>query len=81
MKSITISKNIEIIGGYAFSGCINLKDIYCLTEIPPTTDYEDSPFEGLELTSITLHTPDIYDDIYKHMPPWDKFGTFKIIEK
>ena len=60
------------IGGYAFSGCTGLTDVYCRAEEVPTTD---NTFSNSSYRSATLHVPAASLEAYKTSQPWCDFGS------
>ena len=59
-------------GGAAFSGCLELLDVYCYAERVPST--ESNTFEGSYPEYATLHVPAASIDSYKATAPWSSFG-------
>ena len=77
ITSVYIGKSVSYIGYRAFLSCPFLVNVYCLSEIVPTTNTE--AFWGSSPERMTLYVPtDSYDD-YKATVPWSKFGTIKTL--
>ncbi len=58
--------------GAAFSGCLELLDVYCYAEKVPST--ESNTFEGSYPEYATLHVPATSIESYKATTPWSSFG-------
>jgi len=72
LASVTIAEGVTSIGGYAFSGCTGLTDVYCRAEEVPTTD---NTFSNSSYRSATLHVPAASLEAYKTSQPWSDFGS------
>ena len=72
MTSVTIGSGVTSIGGYAFSYCSELLDVYCYAEKVPST-YSDA-FDDSYPENANLHVPDASVDSYKATAPWSSFG-------
>ena len=70
LTKVTIGKNINDIDAWAFGGCYNIKDIFCLAEVPPTVT--SSVFEDI-YDKTTLYVPSASYQQYKDDPVWGKF--------
>lgn len=57
----------------AFSYCTGLKDVYVHYAEPKPTDF--NPFDGVELSAVTLHVPVGTKDLYSKVFPWNLFGS------
>ena len=71
LASIMIPSYVEEIGENAFQSCLKLKDVYCYTEIIPSTD--NSTFDGTPIESATLHVLANIVEAYKAVLPWRSF--------
>lgn len=73
LSSVTIPSSVTSIDGWAFAGCLGLKDFYCwANNVPSTNNYA---FERTPCNSATLHVPAGSVDTYKNTYPWSLFGT------
>lgn len=67
LKSIVIGKKVTTIGNFAFAGCNDITDIYCLAEqIPTTTTYSFSSY----IKNAKLHVPYNLKISYLTTNPW-----------
>lgn len=71
LTNITIPKNVTKIGDGAFFECVNLKDVYCLPETPPTS--------GISLFTSTdkdfkIHVLTASADAYKAADNWKEYA-------
>ena len=73
LTSVTIGNSVKSIGQYAFYWCTSLTDVYCYAESVPKTNSDE--FDGVPLSSATLHVPAASLDTYKKTSPWEQFGT------
>ena len=73
MASVIIGSNIKSIGGFAFAGCSELKDVYCYSEQVPQTI--NNVFDHSFIDYATLHVPAASIEQYKTTDPWCLFGT------
>ena len=76
LTSVTIGSGVTSIGSYAFTNCTNLSDVFCYAEIVPTARFggSNTAFEGLSLSSVTLHVPESSIADYRSTAPWSSFG-------
>lgn len=83
---VIIPSTITIIGDYAFYGCSSLKDVFCYVEKALNVNYyhynnyggssyTTTSFDGIPLSSVTLHVPEASILSYKFYEPWSSFGT------
>ena len=75
LKRITISSNNTSIGKWAFGGCNNVTDVFCLTDVVPNVnskcfEYQDG---STFISNATLHVPASSIEAYKATEPWSKF--------
>lgn len=77
--SIIIPDGVTTVGSFAFSGCSALKDVYCLAESVPNTDADS--FNGVKLSSATLHAPTVSLQDYSTTEPWSKFNQIVAIDE
>ena len=73
LKSVTIGKGVKEISKDVFTLCLNLTDVYCLTEDVPVTD--SNAFSDCDLSVVTLHVPEGSIDKYRNTDPWSTFGS------
>ena len=72
LTSITIPESVTTIGEYAFLDCKKIKNLYCYSEMVPstnTTAFDDAIFEYA-----TLHVPVASIGAYQSTAPWSSFG-------
>ena len=70
ISTLTIPGSMKQIYYNVFTGCSNLKDIYCNAEnVPVAFSFEDFP-----ISSATLHVPAGSLEKYKAASPWSSFG-------
>ncbi|MBQ9559136.1 MAG: leucine-rich repeat domain-containing protein [Bacteroidaceae bacterium] len=74
----TIPESITLIGGGAFHYCNALTDLYCYATDIPTLEY--LAFNNLNLSSVTLHVPEVALDAYRMVSPWNQFNKLVPIE-
>ena len=72
LTSVTIGNGVETIGE-AFSFCTNLKDVYCLAPIVPST--ASLAFSDSHIDHAILHVPEGSISQYTNTAPWSQFGT------
>ena len=72
LTSVTIGNSVKSIWASAFSGCLELLDVYCYAEKVPSTNSD--AFNGSYPEYITLHVPDASIDSYRATEPWSSFG-------
>ena len=72
LTSVTIPESVKWIGDYAFSGCKNLKDVYCYSEDAPA--YMTGSFDEVPLADATLHVPYSSLGAYRTHHFWKRFG-------
>ena len=68
LTSVSLPSTIQQINK-AFSGCKNIKEVYCYAVVPPTSNGFNN------LGSITLHVPAFSVAAYKLDDNWYKFGS------
>ncbi len=74
LSEIKIPKNIEEIG--SFEGCYNLRNIYCMNDNPPISDY-DNVFDDVVFAMATLYVPKGRVETYQSAKIWKKFFEIK----
>ena len=67
------SLNLLKIGLSAFSGCEDIKDIYCNTGRPPVSD-DFSVFDNTVYDTAKLYVPEGQETLYYTVIPWSKFN-------
>lgn len=86
LESVTIGAGVEFIDSWAFGGCENLSDVYCLATTVPVTHEnvfneiqhvydEDDKYIG----NMTLYVPAEALNSYKSAALWSNFGTIKAL--
>lgn len=78
LKTVTLGKSVSYLSAYAFSGCSNLEDVYCLNENVPEVEQwigEYTQFQGCDVEYVTLHVPTESLEAYKTAVMWKEFGT------
>jgi len=78
ISTLTIPSSMKMIYYSVFSGCSNLKNVYCYAEDVPIAFSE--AFKGFPVSSATLHVPAGSVDKYKAASPWSEFGSIVAIE-
>lgn len=88
LETISIGSGIEKIGdqydvyltpgGYVFSNCPEIKDVYCLAESVPAT--QTNSFKDSYIEYATLHVPEESVDAYKVASPWSSFKNIVAID-
>ena len=71
MKTLTIPNTIESIGSYAFQSCLNLFSVKVQWVTPLAID--ESVFDGIDLSGVTLYVLQGYADAYKNADVWKDF--------
>jgi len=71
LSSVTIPASVTTIEEFAFGSCKNLLDVYCYSELPPSTY---SSFGEIELSQSTLHVPAASINLYRNAIEWQVFG-------
>ena len=87
LETITIGSGIKTIGernnvsynpgGFVFSNCPEIKDVYCLAESVPETPF--NIFSDSYIEYATLHAPAASFNEYKNTVPWNGFMSFVTI--
>ncbi|MBR6417464.1 MAG: leucine-rich repeat protein, partial [Bacteroidales bacterium] len=72
ISTLTIPSSMKMIYYSVFSGCSNLKNVYCYAEDVPIAFSE--AFKGFPVSSATLHVPAGSLEKYKATAPWNEFG-------
>jgi len=72
LTSITIGKGVSSIWQTAFSDCISIKEIHCMSSTPPLL--EENAFGSLSLSPMTLYVPAGAKAAYAAANEWNKFG-------
>lgn len=88
LETITIGSGIKKIGerynvyfspgGYVFSNCPEIKDVYCLAESVPETQL--NTFLDSYIEYAILHVPEGSVDAYKAAAPWSSFKNIVAID-
>ncbi len=88
LTSITLPASLESLGDYAFSGCLDLKEVRCKSEKPATIPWEFeivSPFADLDLSDVVLYVIAGSKSAYENAKCWNEFqnivefgGTYKV---
>ncbi len=78
LYEINIPKNVEEIG--SFKGCNKLRNIYCLTDSPPISDY-DNVFDDVVFAMATLYVPKGRVETYQSAEIWKNFFEIKEIDE
>ena len=84
MTAITIPASITDVGAGAFSGCVNLMEVYCLGNEPAnlygafargyTQSLATTQFQGVDLDRCVLHVPFVALERYRQAPGWQEFS-------
>ena len=72
ISTLTIPGSMKQIYYNVFTGCSNLKNVYCYAEDVPIA--YSVAFKGFPIESATLHVPAGSIDKYKTTSPWNEFG-------
>lgn len=71
LTSVTIGRKVETIGHDAFSGNFELTEMYCKSQVPPSTS---AYFLSEEMQNqTTLYVPMRSLELYKNTEPWKSF--------
>ena len=76
MSTIILGNGVKQINASAFSGCIELLDLYCYTENVPSIVYDGTTYNAFVdsfIETATLHVPSSSVDLYKGTTPWNNF--------
>lgn len=72
LTSVTIGKGVTSIWETAFSDCISIKEIHCISSTPPLL--EEHAFGSMSLSPMTLYVPAGAKAAYTAANEWNKFG-------
>ena len=75
--SVRIGKDVNIIKGTSFWGCLSLIEIYCNNPIPPIVDSDDV-FWNVDRNMCKLYVPDGTQHAYATDIEWQHFNIVKI---
>jgi hypothetical protein len=73
LTTVTLSNRVKWIGDRAFEGCRSLTDMTVGWTTPLSIG--NNRFEGVSLTSCTLHVPAGTKALYQATAGWKKFGS------
>ena len=79
LTDVTIGKSIKNIDTNAFEHCISIKNVYCLSEVVPSTSTE--AFVDSHVGNAILHVPESSINDYKATEPWSHFKNIVSLEK
>ena len=71
LKSITIPHTVKHIGHKAFSGCLNLEDVYNEALSPQPID--SSVFQNVDVSFCILYVPEQSKNLYANADEWKQF--------
>ena len=71
LKSITIPHTVKHIGHKAFSGCVNLEDVYNEALSPQPID--SSVFQNVDVSFCILYVPEQSKNLYANADEWKRF--------
>lgn len=71
LNKIVLPTTMFAVGEKAFFGCAGMQDIYCKSADPAVAF--DNSFDGMRLTSCTLHVPYNTSEMYSISPGWERF--------
>ena len=77
LTEIELPASLTSIGFNAFTGATALKTVILNNEDPSSMTLDDTAFEGLTLSKMTLIVPNGSKDLYAAAPIWKDFGTIK----
>ena len=73
MKQLTLPSSVQGLYGQPFQYCDSLKELTCLSVVPPYTNYNNNPFGGREADKgRTISVPYISQTVYKQTGGWDQ---------
>ncbi|MDR1258702.1 MAG: leucine-rich repeat domain-containing protein [Tannerellaceae bacterium] len=73
LASVTIPNSVTKIEGFAFVNCHGLKDVTVSWNMPLSLWEDNSPFNEITLSRVTLHVPDGTENFYGVAPVWKEF--------
>ena len=77
LETITFkSKDNLKIGSYSFGYSPNINTVYCLTDVPPTSDSSDV-FDSFVYSNATLYVPGTVISLYENTTPWSYFNNIE----
>ena len=71
LQDVTLPTTVYSVGEKAFYGCAGLQDLRCKSADPAVA--YDNTFDGMRLTSCTLHVPYNSGEMYSRSPGWERF--------
>lgn len=77
LTEIELPASLTSIGFNAFTGATALQTVILNNEDPSSMTLDDTAFEGLTLSKMTLIVPNGSKDLYAAAPIWKDFGTIK----
>ena len=78
ISTLTIPGSMKQIYYNVFTGCSNLKNVYCYAEDVPIA--YSVAFKGFPIESATLHVPAGSVEEYKTTSPWNEFGIIEALK-
>lgn len=71
LQDVTLPTTVYSVGEKAFYGCAGLQDLRCKSADPAVA--YDNTFDGMRVTSCTLHVPYNSGEMYSRSPGWERF--------
>ena len=73
LVSVTIGSGVQIVGNLAFLNCNALRNIYCMTAVPPSAGPDDYVFDQAVCEQATLYVPIGTRADYAAATEWGRF--------
>jgi hypothetical protein len=76
LESVTLGPSIKEIGEKAFLNCVSLKEVHCLSPVPPkVSDSEIYPvFQDVDKSKCVIYVPKGSLRAYKSAAVWSTFA-------
>lgn len=74
LETVIFPQSVKSIGNGIFDSCTSLHDVYCYSEVPPSTYDPNWTFSEAPVDKVTLHVPVSAVETYRQTNPWNSFG-------